>query len=295
MDLILVKKFRKYTRKILDLLNLLNSDLLKLVFKLPFLEKPFPIQPFCKKPISTKENYVKLHKKAILKNHKKVDLFEHRFNYLIDREWFNDLSLITQTCIKKSPLNFNHGRILYSLVSKYINDNIKHENKSLTILETGTARGFSAICMSKAINDQNVKGRIVTIDCIPHNRKIFWNCISDFEGEKTREELLKKWEKELYNIIFVQGWTIDTLQKLGLNRINFAFLDAQHSKKSVLNEFKFIYKRQIKGDIIFFDDLTPNLFPGVCEAVKEIENNYPYKIEKLTFDKSRGYAIATHN
>ena len=32
------------------------------------------------------------------------------------------------------------------------------ENNSLTILETGTARGFSAICMSKALIDQKKSG-----------------------------------------------------------------------------------------------------------------------------------------
>ena len=75
--------------------------------------------------------------------------------------------------------------------------------------------------------------------------------------------------------------------------MNFAFLDAQHTKESVMKEFEFIYKRQKNGDMIFFDDVTPTIFPGVCEAVDEIELKYPYKIEKLIFDKSRGYAIAT--
>ena len=59
----------------------------------------------------------------------------------------------------------------------------------------------------------------------------------------------------------------ETLNKIGLNRINFAFLDAQHTKNAVLEEFKYINKRQIKG-YDFFDDVTPNVFDGVCEAVK---------------------------
>ena len=87
--------------------------------------------------------------------------------------------------------------------------------------------------------------------------------------------------------------TTETLKKIGLNRINFAFLDAQHTKSAVLQEFKFINKRQIKGDMIFFDDVTPNLFDGVCNAVKEIEIKYPYKIKYFPFDRNRGYALAT--
>ena len=34
------------------------------------------------------------------------------------------------------------------------------ENK-ITILETGTARGFSSLCMSKAINDRKFMGKII--------------------------------------------------------------------------------------------------------------------------------------
>tara|TARA_B100000989_G_scaffold298502_1_gene288143 strand:- start:4809 stop:5696 length:888 start_codon:yes stop_codon:yes gene_type:complete len=293
MKIFLFKISKKFAKKFINLFNRSYLNLKEIFFSLPLLEKPFPCKPFGDKPNTTRENYLILHKNAISKKYKKVDLFEKELNHCIDKKWFNDLCLYTQTCIKNSPLNFSHGRILYTLICKYIEDNIKPESKKITILETGTARGFSSLCFSKAINDKNIQGKVITIDCIPHNKKIFWNCISDFEGEKTREELLSKWEEELNNIIFIQGWTIDTLNKIGLNRIHFAFLDAQHTKKSVLEEFKFIYKRQISGDIIFFDDVTPNMFPGVCEAVDYIKINYPYKIKSLNFDRSRGYAIAT--
>ena len=39
-------------------------------------------------------------------------------------EWFNELSLVTQTCIKKSDLNFNHGRF-YILIFLNIFLNLK--------------------------------------------------------------------------------------------------------------------------------------------------------------------------
>ena len=50
------------------------------------------------------------------------------------------------------------------------------------ILETGTARD-SSICMAKALNDRNYQGLISTIDSIPHEKKIFWNCIDDHIGQ----------------------------------------------------------------------------------------------------------------
>jgi predicted O-methyltransferase YrrM len=163
------------------------------------------------------------------------------------------------------------------------------------ILETGTARGFSSICMAKALNDQNCQGVISTIDSISHEKEIFWNCIDDHDGPKSRSELLKKWDMELKKIIFIQGWTDDVLSRLGIARINFAFLDAQHTKEDVLREFKFVSDRQIAGDIIVFDDVTRDYFPGVYKAVEFIEKNYSYTIEKINFTSNRGYAIATKN
>ena len=141
--------------------------------------------------------------------------------------------------------------------------------------------------MTKKIN-----GKIITIDCIPHNEKLFWNCISDHEGKKTRHELLSNWNRELSNIIFIQGWTVETLNRIGIDRVHFAFLDALHEKKSVLEEFDYIQKTQKSGDIVVFDDFTPSLFPGVCEAVKAIKRDYPYEVRILDFEKNRGYAIA---
>ena len=285
---------KTYIRKIIDLIKNISLLVLNKIYKLPFLEKPLPRKNTIPNisPIN-KNMFLSLHKNAIEKSYIKVNQFEEKLGYTIDKKWFNDLSLITQTCIKNSELNFNHGRILYCLIRKYIQYNLENNSKNITILETGTARGFSSLCMSKAINDSAISGRVITIDCISHNTKMFWGCISDFDGEKTRGELLSNWHEELSNIIFIHGWTTETLNKIGLNRINFAFLDAQHTKNAVLEEFKYINKRQIKGDMIFFDDVTPNVFDGVCEAVKEISINYSYEIEYLPFDKNRGYALAT--
>ena len=289
------KNFIKFfLRKLFNLIKNNSNNVLNQLYKLPFLEKPLPEKfSFSNIDAINKSIYLDLHRKAIKKENPKVTEFEKKIGFSIDKDWFNDISLITQTTIKNSELNFNHGRLLYSLVSKYIIKNLKKDSNNFTILETGTARGFSSLCMSKAINDLKARGKVITIDCISHNRKMYWGCISDFNGEKTREELLSKWHKELSNIVFIHGWTKETLSKLGLSRIHFAFLDAQHTKIAVLEEFEFINKRQKKGDIVFFDDVTPNVFEGVCDAVKEIEINYPYRIKYLPFDINRSYAIAT--
>lgn len=285
------KFIRKVYKYIIYKIRLFISKLINLIFLFPLINKPFPKNPFGLKPRESKDYYMNLFKNAIKKRNLNIDQYENNIGYKINEKWFNNLVLYTQITIKNNELNFNHGRILYSLLSNYINKNKDLTN--LSIMETGTARGFSSICMARALIDNKTNGTILTLDCISHNEKIYWNVITDHSGKLTRKELLEPWGEELSKIIFFQGWTIPTLNCIGQQRINFAFLDAQHTKASVLKEFKYISNLQKRGDIIFLDDVTPGLFDGVCQAVNEIEKLYPYKIERLNFDKNRGYAIAT--
>ena len=285
------KLIRKIFNYLIYRIRFFISKFINLIFLFPFIKKPFPKNPCGLKPRENEEYYINLFKSTIKKRNLYIEKFENDIGYKVNEKWFNNLALYTQTTIKNSELNFNHGRILYSLLSKYINEN--KDLTQLSILETGTGRGFSSICMSRALIDNNINGTILTLDCVPHNEKIYWNSISDHSGKLTRKELLAQWDEELSNIIFFQGWTIPTLNSLGQKRINFAFIDAHHTKNSVLKEFHYISNIQKKGDIIFIDDVTKGLFDGICDAVNQIEETYPYKIERLNFDKNRGYAIAT--
>ena len=264
-------------------------------YNLPFIRKPLPRYPFGKSIRAEKQKYLDLHNKALKLDDSLICAFEEKSGFKIDINWWSDLALHTQVVIKKGQLNFFHGRILYSTLSAYLNNLDKKylKNNVVNIFETGTARGFSSICMARAIIDLKCQGTITTIDCISHNKSFYWNCIDDHKGPQTRYDLLKKWNKELSKIIFIQGWTNEIIPKLGIQRINFAFLDAKHTKNDVLKEFEFVSKKQIKGDIVVFDDVTRKKFPGICEAVKIIEKKYNYKIENLNFDDLRGYAIAT--
>ncbi len=280
--------------KLINKLKARAKKYLNHIYKIPFLKKPFPRNPYCKKPLALKKDFLKLHKEAIANTNKLIDKYEIDSGYAIPKEYINKLALYTQICIKKSELNFQHGKLLYSSLSKYINDiksNYPEENIPIIVLETGTARGFSSICMSKAFSDNNANGTIITIDCVPHNERLLWNSINDLNGPKSREENLSDWEKELSRIVFIQGWT-EVVNNIGLSRINFAFLDAQHTKDDVMFEFEYVSKRQKKGDIVIFDDVTTGLFNGVCDAILEIEKNYPYEITRIDSNKARGYAIA---
>ncbi|SFP04963.1 Predicted O-methyltransferase YrrM [Qipengyuania nanhaisediminis] len=171
---------------------------------------------------------------------------------------------------------------------RYISDN---RPSFVSILETGTARGFSAICMAKALDDAGVNGHVITIDRLPHLNPIFWNCIDDLDGKKTRRELLEPWRSLCDRITFLQGDTLNQIRKVGLNRVNFAYLDAQHSREDVLNEFAFVKRLQFKGDIVFFDDVTREQFPGVCDAVDELEQREDYFVHRIRAGRGFAWAI----
>ena len=245
---------------------------------------------FSERPLANQEYYEKIFFEAKSRIFRKIDALEKKMKIKIDKDWLDNLAFHTQIVKKKSSINYQHGRILYSVLSRYLSE--RENLEQVRIFETGTARGFSSICMAKALIDMDFPGFIATIDIIPHDQRIFWNCIDDHEGPKTRTELLDKWPEELTRIIFLQGWTSSIISQIGLNRINFAFLDSQHTKKDVLREFNYVSRRQKIGDIIVFDDVTEGIFQGVCEAVQFISENYPYDVKKFQFSDSRGYAIA---
>jgi len=259
------------------------------VKKLLFREPSFPQNPFGTAPLASRETYLQLHQEARNVSYSEIDDFEYRLGYGIERDWLENLALHTQIVSKKSKLNYQHGRLLYATLRRYLADSM---STSVTILETGTARGFSALCMAKALIDTHAEGKIVTLDILPHNSPIFWNCIDDHDGKKTRQELLYPWSEELERVVFVQGWTKAQLNRTGLSRIHFAFLDAQHTKEDVLAEYAYVRNRQMLGDIIVFDDVTPGLFDGVVAAVDWIEQDGAYSIERLMVSNERGYAIA---
>lgn len=249
--------------------------------------------------------YLKLYNEALKNNHNyfynEVNSF-FSFKNIEIINFINDLALIGQVCIKKSKLMWLHGYLLYVSLDRYLKKN--KELNEINILETGTARGFSSICMAKALYDNNRFGVIHTIDVINNNKKIKWNCIKDIEGLHTRSELWKdtKYSHLLKYIKFYNGRTNNILKNNFLKniRINFAFLDAQHDFKSLNFELNFVKNKQIKNDIIICDDYTiynngKLQFPGINKAVDEFINY----TKKIFFgndgEKKRGYVYLLKN
>lgn len=240
-------------------------------------------------PVATRTHYVALHQQGrknvspvILKraDQKGVD---------IPLDWIHNLALVTQTVVKESALNWNHGPLLYAELSAL--SGRFRSNEELVVLETGTARGFSATICARALIDAGQGGFVFSWDTISPAQSRLWNSLTDLSGKVTRRQLLDEYQKELSRILFLQGVTPESLESIDIPRVHFAFLDATHDEKSVLGEYSWIRARQQEGDIIVFDDVS-GAFPGVQSALAKIESDGLYCVEYIDLEKSRGYAVA---
>lgn len=152
-------------------------------------QKRFNESPFGRVKVASQEEYERQWKQAKQESFPAVDELEVENGFAIDADWFHDLALITQVPITRYRVCYQHGRLLYSFIRKYV---AEKKCDHLTVVETGTARGFSAICMAKAMQDANLAGRILTFDVLPHEIAFFWNSITDWtQGEISRRELLE--------------------------------------------------------------------------------------------------------
>lgn len=249
--------------------------------------------PFGRYPQAMAPTYQSLFERECDSKYPEIDHFESSSGYAIESGWLERLAMRTQVTVKTSSLNWQHGRLLYSIVRKFLGS--QHTPlQPFVSFETGTARGFSALCVAKAILDAQKPGVVITVDPIPHDSPMFWNTASDsLEGPISRQELLRDWRQEMGPIVFLRGWSKNTLRSTGLSRIDFAFLDAQHLFSEVVREFRWVSERQEPGAIVMFDDVTPGKFDGVVEAVNLIKSEGQYEVEFVTSSRNRGYAIAT--
>ena len=211
------------------------------------------------------------------------------FGHLPDPEFVHDLAMTTQVVQKSSNILYLHGFLLYGAVRCYLDDHPELVNP--LILETGTARGFSALCMAKALRDANRAGRILTVDVLPAESPIYWNCHRDADGPTTRLELLSPWQDLIEDyVVFLRGYTSLVLKQMGISRVNFAFLDSGHDYRTLKEEIGYVTDHQKVSDVIVCDDYAPEKYPGVVRAVDETLDGQTYTGTILEGLDGRAYA-----
>lgn len=253
-----------------------------------FAQRRYAAAPLCDRPLGSEADYLRLWHEARSKAHPSIDAYERECRAAIDAGWFDRLGLLTQVTIKRSAICYQHGRVLYATLARYLR---VQGGQHLNIVETGTARGFSALCLARALADAGASGKIFTFDVLPHNVPIYWNCCRDVEGPRARADLLRDYADLIEkHVVFHQGDTRLALRKVAFPRVHLTFLDSVHTYDHVLSEFAHIGGRQQRGDLTIFDDYTA--YPGVALAADEICSRYGYSATVIAANPQRGYLIA---
>lgn len=136
--------------------------------------------------------------------------------------------------------------------------------KPKVIVDLGTFCGGSFYCFLFAITEIENCGHIYTIDCVDRNDK------------------LPKTSKTSFTHIINNTLNVDIKEK-----IDFLFIDDDHTYKHVMDEWGKFEKQVNVGGLIFFHDsistrLEPNGEPcGVSEALKELWNKHKDRFVRL--------------
>ena len=213
-----------------------------------------------------------------------IDSLEKDYGYAIDIDKMLNAARVLACPVKVNPPNWQHGRVIYSATRRFLS--MKNSQIPVTLLDIGTAKGFSALCLRWALTDSCRKGSVTSVDVIDPNSRVMRNTIADVSGPKTLHEVLEPWP-EAKSIRFVCSTGVSWLNETQ-GRIHFAFVDGKHNFASVSMEAQLLSRRQDQGDIVIFDDLQ---IPGVAEAVRKTKS-YEMRIVSL-LHSNRQYAICT--
>lgn len=182
-------------------------------------------------------------------------------------------------------VNFERGMLLYALIRKY---------KPKTILEIGTAEGYSTLCMAWAMTENKNGGRIYTIDPKPHELSIEREII--LEDDKVVTEKLST--KDLWNkfaspewlerIEVISGYAGEILNSKKFPKIEFGYIDGAHFYKAVKHDFFAFLKISDEKFTLLFDDYIPGRSDGVSKVIdEEVVKNFNTKFIKTNAKKHK--------
>lgn len=205
-----------------------------------------------------------------------------------DENEFLNLSRIMPVNPKHSEsgvINFERGMLLYALITKY---------KPKTILEIGTAEGYSTLCMAWAMTENKINGKIFTVDPKSHNHSIERTIILE-DGKIIKEKFSTKelWNKFaspewLKKIQVFSGYAGEVLSKNSFPKIEFGYIDGAHFYEAVKHDFYRFLKIADTRFSILFDDYVPGRKDGVSRVIEEeIMNNFDTIFIKTDAKKHR--------
>lgn len=238
------------------------------------------------KKTATKDQYEAAFMLENRQHYPLVDQMESDSGYAIDRDWLMRAARVLACPVKVNPPCWQHGRLLYSALCSYIEGSKTGTSSAapLRIVDIGTAKGFSALCMAKACMDMMTPFRITSIDVIDPDSRVPRNTIAEVDAHRTLHEILEPFPESL-TIDFVWAKAENWLM-MNRERFHFAFVDGKHTYDAVKREVSLLSTCQEIGDVVMLDDLQ---FPGVRKAVGEMRG---YLVRETSSVSDRIYALA---
>jgi hypothetical protein len=215
------------------------------------------------------------------KDYPEIDAFERVCGYAVNRDRLEAAARVLACPVKKSPPNWQHGRVLYAAMREYLVD---HPGPVLCF-DCGTAKGFSALVAQWALNDSDTSGEVHSVDVINPTEAVFRNSVRDLDGPCRLADYHEPWPEasaiRFYKLTGFEWLCSDT------DRVNVAFIDGKHSTESVTAEGRRLALRQEPGDLALFDDVQ---IPAVAEAIDRLDKFYAFTGITLSAAK-RTYAL----
>lgn len=205
--------------------------------------------------------------------------------FVLERSRLEAAARVLACPVKANPPNWQHGRLLYSLARQYFS--CRGFATPVLLIDIGTAKGFSALCLEWARRDSGVQGLVISVDVIDPKSHARRNTVAECDGGlKTLAEILAPWP-EAESITFQHGTGIELLEA-SADRVHIAFVDGKHSRDVVQREGRLLAARQLTGDVAMFDDVQ---IPGVAKAVESLSDVYDLNDIEPSHLVNRKYVI----
>jgi hypothetical protein len=234
----------------------------------------------------TAEAFARIFDTARHKEYPAIDAVEHEYGFAIARSRLEDAARILACPMKDNPPHWQHGRVIYAVARAYLKGRIE----PVSLLDCGTAKGFSALCLQWALNDTNGSapmeglGSVTSVDVLDPNGAPIRNSVLELDGPKTLAQFLEPWP-EAKAITFKKQTGLEAIQSAP-GTIHLAFIDGKHSRRVVLEEGEALYKHQRTGDMVIWDDCQ---MPEVSSAVSALRAYY--WVHEVPCCEYRTYAI----
>ena len=178
---------------------------------------------------------------------------------------------------KEHFIHYDRGILLYALIAKY---------RPKSILEIGTANGYSTLCMAWSMVTHGIDGKIFTIDPIRPDLNV-WKRIAP-----------TSW---LNRIEVITGYSGEVMSKKLFPKFDMGYIDGHHIYAAVKHDFYAFLQNANDNFCIIFDDYITEHKNHVKKALDEmilpnfdatiLETNMNQQLEQIGKHTNKKFAM----